>query len=787
MSTTSPSKGFVHRGILIIGVLALAAGVIVAWRWAERTRAQNSRPNLASLPTYVGEERCASCHAEEAKRWSQSDHAHAMQKATEATVLGNFNGAQFSKDGVTSTFYKKENKFFVRTDGPEGKLQDYEIAYTFGIYPLQQYVIPFPNGRFQSLVLAWDTRPKDQNGQRWFHLYPDQKISHTDPLHWTGKDQTWNYMCADCHSTNLRANYDLARDAYATTWSEINVSCEQCHGPGSEHVAWAEKHTSDSYKKADATDGLIVNLKPVSNAWGLVKPDDVTKHWQGQSRSRTEFETCAPCHSRRRPIVSHFQPGDHFLDDYIPSLLEEWLYYPDGQILGEDYEYGSFLQSKMYREGVTCSDCHDPHSGKLKQASFNATCGQCHSLAKFDTPSHHHHIAGSAEAQCVNCHMPTRTYMVVDPRRDHSFRVPRPDLSSKYGTPNACNQCHTDKSSKWAAEAVVKWFGAVRDTSSQFVEALDAGRHGQMDAEKLLASLIADSKKPAIARATALSLLPSYLTSGSIPAVHSGLEDSDALVRAAATHALEPFSPQERVALAAPLLADPVRSVRIEAARLLVGTPPQLLQEAQKTALDSAISELVASEMATAERPENHMNLSLLYAQMGRGDDAKTELNTALRLDPKSIPAMVNLADLYRGQGRDADAEQWLEKAIALAPNSADAIHALGLLKVRQKQYPDGLALLGKAAGMQPGNVRYSYVYAVALNSSRQSAKAIAVLEQAHKRRPADRDALSALVAFERDAGNLQSAISYAEQLIQLDPNDPNAKALLTELRSRVR
>ena len=333
----------------------------------------------------------------------------------------------------------------------------------------------------------------------------------------------------------------------------------------------------------------------------------------------------------------------------------------------------------------------------------------------------------------------------------------------------------------------MKWFGAARDTSSQFVGALDAGRRGQMDAEKLLVSLIADSAKPAIARATALSLLQAYLTSGSIPAVRSGLEDSDALVRAAATHALEPFSPQERVALAAPLLVDPVRSVRIEAAHLLAGTPPQLLQDAQKTALDRAISELIASEMATAERPENHMNLSLLYAQMGREDDAKNELNTALRLDPKFIPAMVNLADLYRAQGRDADAEQWLEKAIALAPNSADAIHALGLLKVRQKQYPEGLALLGRAAVMQPGNIRYSYVYAVALNSSGQAAKAMALLEQVHKQRPADRDSLSALVAFERDAGNLQSAITYAEQLVQLDPNDPNAKALLTELRGRVR
>ena len=333
----------------------------------------------------------------------------------------------------------------------------------------------------------------------------------------------------------------------------------------------------------------------------------------------------------------------------------------------------------------------------------------------------------------------------------------------------------------------MKWFGPVRETSSQFVEALHAGRHGQMDAEKLLASLIADSAKPSIARATALSLLPAYLTSDSVPVVRAALVDSDPMVRAAAVRTLEPLSPQERASMAAPLLADPVRSVRIEAARLLAGTAPELREDVEKTELDRATAELVASEMATAERPENHLNLSLLYSQLGREDDARRELMTALQLDPKFVPAMVNLADLCRAEGRDGDAEQWLRKAVATAPNGAGPIHALGLLRVRQKRYADALALLGKAAELQPENARYSYVYAVALNSNGQPSKAIAVLEKAHRQRPADREVLGGLVAIERDRGNRKAAVAYAEQLANLDPNDPNTKALLADLGSRLR
>jgi tetratricopeptide (TPR) repeat protein len=744
------------------------------------------KPTTA-VATYVGEERCAQCHTEQVEAWRTSHHAQAMQVASDTSVLGDFNNAHFAKGSERSSFFKKDAKFYVRTDGLDGKQQDYELPYTFGVSPLQQYLVRFPKGRMQSFVVAWDSRRAQQNGQHWFNLYPDQTITPADPLHWTGRNQTWNYMCADCHSTNLRKNYDLATDSYATTWSDIDVSCESCHGPGSNHVAWAQARKEGSYKPSNSTDGLVVDLKPASGSWSVSQPDTGTMHWKGQARSHNEIDTCAPCHSRRHPISSDYQPGEPFLDAYVPSLLEAGVYYPDGQILEEDYEWGSFLQSKMYHEGVTCSDCHDPHSAKLPQVGLNSVCGKCHSLQKFGSEQHHHHKADSAGALCVNCHMPTKTYMVVDVRRDHSFRVPRPDFSVAYGTPNACNQCHKDKSSGWAVDTVVKWYGPNRRHEAHFVEAIDAGRRGLPNAEKELTALIQDPAKPGIARATALSLLPAYLTPASMPAVQTALRDNDALVRSQAVRALEPLPSQQRVGLAAPLLGDPARSVRIEAARLLAGTPPNLLDDNQKTALDRGISELIASEMASAERPENHMNLALLYAQMGRTTDAESELKTALRLDPKFVPAMVNLADLYRQQQRDNEGQQWLERAMAAEPNAAEPVHALGLLKIRQKQYPEALSLLAKAAALQPSNVRYSYVYAVALQSSGQINQAIGILQQAHGRRPADRQVLSALIAFERDNGNIPTAIVYAQQLVELVPDDPGAKATLQELQGQVR
>ena len=722
----------------------------------------------------------------EGELWRRSNHALAMQKAGEDTVLGDFRNAHFSKDRVASLFSAKGGKYAVRTDGPDGKPQDFDLLYTFGVSPLQQYLVPFPNGRLQSLAVAWDSRAKENGGQRWFHLYADQKLTQGDPLHWTGRNQTWNYMCAECHSTNLRKNYNLAADGYATTWSEISVSCESCHGPGSSHVEWASVKRGS--KAESGPNGLVVNLRPASGSWALGSIQSGKHlHWKGQIRTQTELETCAPCHSRRHPITNNPQPGQPFADSYVPSLLDSGIYYADGQILEEDYEYASFLQSKMHSRGVTCSDCHNPHSLKLPSANLNSVCDGCHLPEKFNTTAHHHHKAESAGALCANCHMPSKTYMVVDARRDHSFRVPRPDFSVAYGTPNACTECHKDQSAQWASDAVAKWYGPNRRQEAQSVGAIDAGRRGTAGAERLLAALAIDVSQPGITRATGLSLLSEYLSPASVPALRAGLTDGDPLVRMAAVRATASMPPEQRVPLAMPSLTDSVRSVRIEAARVLAGSPKLAAEDPTKDALDRAIAELVDSELASAERPENHMNLASLYAQMNRTSDAERELRTALRLDPNFVPAMVNLADLYRAEKREEEGQQLLLRAIATAPNAAEPLHALGLLKARQKRYPEAVTLLSRAAALQPDNTRYSYVYAVALQSSGQAGRAIQVLEEAHKRHPADREILSGVISFERKSGNLASAIKYAHELKSLIPTDPFANKLLADLLTQER
>ena len=413
------------------------------------------------------------------------------------SVLGDFTGSTFTHSGVTSTFFRRDGTFMVRTDGPDGALHDYEVKYTFGYRPLQQYLIEFPGGRMQCLGIAWDTRPKAQGGQRWFHLYPNERIPAGDVLHWTGPNQNWNYMCADCHSTNLRRNYDLATNSYKTTWSEINVSCETCHGPGSTHVAWAEDRKRRGLTGRDSSSmGLVVQgLRAMDySGFGVGDATRVVARLADRPRQRAEIQACAPCHSRRSPILTVPDYGATYLDNYRPALLTEGLYHPDGQIFDEDYEYASFTQSKMYQAGVTCSDCHNAHSLK-QRGTGNNVCLHCHLPLTYDTPSHHHHKQGTDAALCRNCHMRTTTYMVVDPRYDHSMRVPRVDYSIKYGVPNACTTpCHSDKSLAWANDAVVRWYGPTRTRGNDYVAAFAAARRSAPDAERQLREVVLNTE-----------------------------------------------------------------------------------------------------------------------------------------------------------------------------------------------------------------------------------------------------------------------------------------------------
>ena len=732
---------------------------------------------------FVGAAECATCHDQENSLWRGSHHQLAMQPATNSAVLGDFNHASFDNNGVTTTFSRNGPKFMVRTDGPDGALHDYEIGYTFGVYPLQQYLIAMPGGRLQALGIAWDSRTRERGGQHWFFLYPGEKFTARDTRHWTGIDENWNYMCADCHSTNLRKNYDARTRTFSTAYAEIDVSCEACHGPGSNHVSWAKKQ--GDWQRFDATQGLTIALDERKGvAWPI---DPVTGNARRSSlrQSEREIETCARCHTRRGEIHEDYVHGQSVGDDYRVALLDEDHYFPDGQIKEEDYEYGSFTQSRMFHAGVTCSDCHEPHSSRLR-AEGNNLCVQCHSAQKYDSLAHHFHKVGSAGARCVECHMPTRTYMVVDARRDHSIRIPRPDLSLKLGTPNACTNCHTDKSAQWALDSVDKWYGHTPEGFQRFAETLNAGEVGVPGAQQSLERLVADGDQPTIARATALSLLANFAPLPTDDAVHAGVVDDWSLVRRAAAHSLSNTDPAASANALAPLLSDPVRAVRIEAAEVLAGLPAANLPANVAVAFNRATDEYITSQQLNADRPEAHMNLGLLYARENQLDQAEQELKTALSLDPSFAPGAVNLADLYRAQNRDDEGERVLKDAINRSPNDASLEHALGLLMVRQKREPQALEFLGAATRDEPGNTRYAYVYAIALNDLGKTDVAIGTLESSIKAHPYDRDSLIALVNFLEQSGDSAKALTYANRLNELEPGNQQVQLMLKELHDHL-
>jgi tetratricopeptide (TPR) repeat protein len=728
--------------------------------------------------SYLGVEACAECHEQQYTLWQGSDHDLSMQEANENTVLGDFNDTEFTYFDVTSKFYEKDGKYYVLTDGPDGKLQEYEIKHTFGIYPLQQYLIEFPDGRLQALGIAWDTRAESEGGRKWFHLYPGEEITYEDPLHWTGLNQNWNYMCAECHSTNLEKNYNHELGTYETTWSEINVSCESCHGPGSDHVDWAEKEDKDY----NSEKGLLVTLDERKGVNWTINPETGNAQRSKSKDTDTEIEVCARCHSRRSIIWEDYEHGKSLMDTHLPTLIEEGYYYPDGQILEEVYVHGSFLQSKMYGKGVTCTDCHNPHSLKLKKEG-NELCNTCHLSSKYDSIAHHNHKLDSEGAECIGCHMPDKNYMVIDPRHDHSIRIPRPDQSIKFGTPNACNNCHNEKDAKWASDVVKEWYGDKILSNNNYADIFYSSRNGMPDSEQLLSELAMNGSAPNIVRATALRELGGYLSPQSIDAVSEGLNDPDPLVRAAAVDSLEFVEIPKRVELLFNLLNDPVRGVRIKAARMLASAKQLLVQPDKQQVLNKALNEYIKTQEINLDRPEANLNLGNIYTEMGEFNKAEASYKQAILLDPTSIQGYVNLADLYRIQERDDLGENLLENALKIDTNSAEVHHVLGLLLVRAKRLDEAIYHLGEAAKLSQNNPRYSYVYAVSLSSTGRAKEAIEVLKQSIVEHPYNKQILIALINYNSDGGNTEEAVRYYEKYKEYYPQDPNIGVLGEQLK----
>jgi tetratricopeptide (TPR) repeat protein len=694
-----------------------------------------------------------------------------MQEATGQSVLGDFNDATLRHSGIAHRFFKRDGRYFVRTDGDDGKPADFQIKYTFGVEPLQQYLIELPRGRLQALGIAWDSARK-----RWFHLHPGERIGHRDELHWTGRQQNWNFMCADCHSIDVRKNYDATADAFRTTWTEISVGCEACHGPGSAHLEWARDRKGDSAK------GLTVALDERRGARWAIDAKTGSAARSAPRDSAREIEVCAQCHSRRAQFSEGYQAGKPFLDFYQPSLLTAPLYHADGQQRDEVYTWGSFLQSRMHAQGVTCSDCHEPHGGKLRAANPDAVCLTCHAADRFAAGTHHLHAPDSKGASCVACHMPAATFMVVDPRRDHSFRVPRPDLSASLGTPNACNGCHTDKTPQWAAGAIEAAHGKARKGYQKFAETLDAGRRNHPAAEGLLAALAVDPAAPGIARATALRELAQYASREAYASVESGARSAEVLVRMAALDAVAGYPPEARMRIAAPLLEDRLRAVRMAAGLVLADVADAALGASRLAARAAALDEYVAAQRYSAERPESRLNLGLLALRRGDASAAEKLYREALVLAPDFAPAYVNLADLLRAQGREEEGERVLREGLSRAPRSAELHHALGLLHVRRQRYVAGLAALAQAARLAPENARYQYVHAVALHDRGKPREAVKILEAALRRNPVDRDVLIALAQYQAGLGRREEALAHARRLVELAPGDQALRQLLSRV-----
>ncbi len=779
------------RTLALLGVVLLLAALAGGY-WVREQRepsglsgppasptARAARRSARAKPGFVGSAACSNCHRTEYQHWTGSHHQLAMQPATDATVLGNFNHATVRNAGVVATFFRRGPAFMVRIAGADGAVSDHQIEFTFGVFPLQQYLIAMPGGRLQALGVAWDSRPAAAGGQRWFYLFPEAKPG--APLFWTGIDQTWNFMCADCHSTNVRKNYDLRTRSYATIYSEIDVGCEACHGPGSNHLLWASR--GKGWKEFAATEGMPVRYHEGSRAQWTIDPATGNARPKPQHRSWLEINTCARCHSRRSQIKEDYVHGQPVGNDFRVALLDGDQYFPDGQIKSEDYEYGSFLQSRMYHSGVVCSDCHDPHTLNLR-ADGNQVCYQCHSAQKYNSPSHHHHRLDAAGSRCVKCHMPTRTYMMVHVRHDHSLRIPRPDLSVKLGVPNACNSCHKDKTAKWAADALARWYGRAPLGYQRFAQALADGADGAPGAAQALAKLAEDRNQPAIARATAISRLGSYSGMEAAQAVAAAGADPDPLVRRAAASSVTVVAPQAAAALLAPLLRDKVRDVRLEAASSAELNSLEIRQGIAGEALNRAVAEYIQAQELNADRPEAHLNLGLLYAAENNSQRAIAEMKTAREIDPTFAPAAADLADLYRQLGRDDDAGAVLADALRTSSRNAALLHAMGLYLVRAKHPAQALHDLGEAARLAPDNARFGYVYAIALEDAGQSDAAIDALQQVLRNHPYDRESLAAAVGIYAAHGNRNQALAYAERMHELDPDNRAIDQEISRLRS---
>jgi tetratricopeptide (TPR) repeat protein len=700
---------------------------------------------------YVGDQSCKKCHATEFNDWKHSDHYMSMLPPNDSTVKGDFNNVTFTADGVTSRFYKKGAKFYINTEGDDGKNHDFEIKYIFGYKPLQQYLVQFPDGRLQVPRLSWDV-----NKKKWFNQYAGQNIPSHDWLHWTGNAQNWNTMCASCHSTNLKKNYDIKTDSYKTSYSIINVSCESCHGAGKQHVDFI----NGDYKAGEKVVGSFMKLAR-------------------NSKQTEELTTCAPCHARVSELNRSHIESPEIMDNYIPAIPDTENYHADGQVDDEDYIYTSFLQSKMFHKGVTCSSCHNPHSVKLKRPG-NQTCTLCHNPTKYDVPTHTFHKKGTPGAECKNCHMPGKFYMGNDFRHDHSFRVPRPDLSVKYGTPNACSNCHKDKSEKVLAQAIISWYGPKR--KYHFADDLIPGSRLDSESEKHLTKLIDNKFVPKIIKATATFYLGSIQTQTSLNTILARLASKEAQIRYRALRSLASFPAENWIEPVGPLLSDKVRAVRIAAADLYITIPREQVASQYEKAFSSAQIELEKSLRFQTDFSTGNVMLADYYLKLKDYPNAEKFYLRGLKKDSDMNYAWLNLSAVYNSQGKNKKALQALESALKNDTKNERIYYNMALLYNEMNNIPSAEKAFATAVELKSSNPRVYYNYGLLLNQNHKAKQAEMILLKGIQLNPSDSELYYALTFVYIQSNDKTKTMQTGLKLKQLDPNNPNYQELFKNL-----
>lgn len=703
---------------------------------------------------YAGSQSCKECHADQFAKWESSHHGLAERKPEPKLDDAGFVPAQTFAHGSQTTEARKTaaGDYELVSLGFGSKVSPFKVERVIGHEPLRQFLVDGGNGRLQAMEACFDPRTRD-----WFNVFGSEDRKPGEWGHWTGRGMVWNQMCATCHNTRVRKNYNAATDAYHTTMAEMTVSCESCHGPMKAHNDWQHAHPG-------------------------TKGDPTVAKWTRDQ----QVENCAGCHARRGELTGDFVPGESFWDHYQLTITDQSdTFYPDGQIRDEDYEFTSFLSSRMHHAGVRCMDCHDMHSMKPLLPG-NQLCIRCHTptgggggfpKAPAIVPeAHSFHQAASAGNQCVNCHMPQTVYMQRHGRHDHGFTIPDPLLTQQFGIPNACNKCHADKDADWALTATQQWWGSKMERPTRQRATLIAkARQGDVSARQGLVELLrGDETAPW--KASATLVLDRWIQMPDVQqAVTAQLQHAHPLVRQSAVRTLEPMLQDSAVRSSIqPLLKDPVRGVRVAAAWAL----------RDSLDVDSAAGkDLLHMLNLNADQPSGQMQLAQF--EFGRRNIAGAiqHVETAIAWDPNSPPFHHDLAMMYASLGQSAKAIQKLRDAVKLAPTHAEYHYDLALALAEAGDIPAVIGSLQDAVRLNPSLARAWYNLGLARNGQGDTAGALEALQRGEAADPADPGIPYARATILLRLGRRAEALAAADRVLAIAPGHGEAlqlKAMLS-------